>query len=47
MVTIWQAVKRVATARPIIETRNNWLNLLNFMRFLRGGPSGSSPEKLV
>src|ERR1035438_860054 len=45
MVTIWQAVKREATARPIIETRNSWLSLLNFMRFLRRGPSGSSPKK--
>src|ERR1700691_5779069 len=29
----------------MIETRNSWLSLLNFMRFLRRGPSGSSPRK--
>src|ERR1700677_150493 len=40
-----QAVKRTAANRPIVETRNNWLSLLNFMRFLRRGPSGSSPRK--
>src|ERR1700677_2868544 len=45
MVTIAQDVKRVATDRPMIETRNSWLSLLNFMRFLRRGPSGSSPRK--
>src|ERR1019366_2077440 len=45
MVTSWQAVKSVATRRPTVETRNSWLNLLNFMRFLRCGPSGSSPRK--
>src|ERR1035438_4214848 len=45
MVTSWQAVKSVATRRPTVETRNSWLNLLNFMRFLRCGPSGSSSRK--
>jgi hypothetical protein len=45
MVTIAQDVKRVAMRRPVIaiknirETRKSWLNLLNFMRFLRRGPS--------
>jgi hypothetical protein len=29
----------VATRRPMEETRNSWLNLLNFMRFLRRGRS--------
>jgi hypothetical protein len=27
------------------ETRNNWLSLLNFMRFLRREPSASGPRK--
>src|ERR1700723_259522 len=29
----------------MIETRKSWLSLLNFMRFLRRGPSGASPRK--
>jgi hypothetical protein len=37
MVTSWQAVKKVATRRPMEETRKSWLVLLNFMRFLRRG----------
>src|SRR5208337_4783022 len=45
MVTSWQAVRSVATMRPIAETRASWLNLLNFMRFLRHGPSGSKALK--
>jgi hypothetical protein len=37
MVVIAQAEKTVATRRPMEETRKSWLNLLNFMRFLRRG----------
>src|SRR5580693_5276000 len=37
MVTSSQLVRSVATMRPIAETRASWLNLLNFMRFLRHG----------
>jgi hypothetical protein len=37
MVVTAQAVKMVATIRPMEETRISWLNLLNFMRFLRRG----------
>src|ERR1039457_5866597 len=45
MVVIAQAVKTVATRRPIEETRKSWLNLLNFMRFLRRGPIAASPMR--
>src|SRR5208282_3864698 len=45
MVTSWQAVRSVATMRPIAETRASWLNLLNFMLFLRHGPFGSKALK--
>src|ERR1039458_6764176 len=45
MVTSWQAVRSVATIRPIAETRASWLNLLNFMRFLRHGPFASKALK--
>src|SRR5208337_1629230 len=45
MVTSWQAVRSVATMRPIAETRASWLNLLNFMRFLRHGPLASKALK--
>src|SRR5580698_9035399 len=44
---IWQAARNVAARRPMRETRNNWLSLLNFMRFLRRGPFASSPLQLV
>src|SRR5580658_7663163 len=45
MVTSWQAVRSVATMRPITETRASWLNLLNFMRFLRHGPLAAKALK--
>src|ERR1035437_581919 len=40
-----QAEKRVATRRPREKTRKNWLNLLNFMRFLRRGPIRCEPRE--
>jgi hypothetical protein len=39
MVEISQEVKSEARRRPVVETRKSWLNLLNFMRFLRRGLS--------
>src|ERR1039458_5800957 len=45
MVTSWQAARSVGTIRPIAETRASWLNLLNFMRFLRHGPFASKALK--
>src|ERR1035441_872347 len=42
---ISQAVKSVATKRPREETRKSWLNLLNFMRFLRRGLVRCQPRK--
>jgi hypothetical protein len=43
MVVIAQAVKTVATRRPMEETRKSWLTLLNFMRFLRRGLVSCKP----
>src|SRR5208283_5409013 len=45
MVTSWQAVRSAATMRPMEETRKSWLNLLNFMCFLRHGPTVRAPGK--
>src|ERR1039458_7849843 len=45
MVVIAQAVKTVATRRPMEETRKSWLNLLNFMRFLRCGLVSCEPQE--
>src|ERR1039457_5285572 len=45
MVVIAQAVKTVATRRPMEETRKSWLNLLNFMRFLRRGLVMCEPQE--
>jgi hypothetical protein len=45
MVVIAQAEKTVATRRPMEETRKSWLNLLNFMRFLRSGLVRSEPKE--
>jgi hypothetical protein len=45
MVVIAQAVKTVAPRRPMEEARKSWLNLLNFMRFLRRGLVICEPRK--